>query len=128
MVFCPALSNNAFLHLVFYDEHAGSDTTALPGLYDAGDVLSKTLGSGARYLWAAGLLAAGQSSTTTGMMAGGFALEGFFRPIFKKAWHRVAITRAVSLVPSMLVSIFAVQHFDTMGELLNVLQRYATFF
>ncbi|KAG2185660.1 hypothetical protein INT44_002453 [Umbelopsis vinacea] len=107
---------------VFYDEHAGSDTTALPGLYDAGDVLSKTLGSGARYLWAAGLLAAGQSSTTTGMMAGGFALEGFFRPIFKKAWHRVAITRAVSLVPSMLVSIFAVQHFDTMGELLNVLQ------
>ncbi|KAH8549062.1 natural resistance-associated macrophage protein-domain-containing protein [Umbelopsis sp. PMI_123] len=107
---------------VFYDENAGSDVAALPGLYDAGDVLNKTLGSGARYLWAAGLLAAGQSSTTTGMMAGGFALEGFFRPIFKKAWHRVAITRAVSLVPSMLVSIFAVQHFDTMGELLNVLQ------
>ncbi|KAG2183752.1 hypothetical protein INT43_006763 [Umbelopsis isabellina] len=106
---------------VFYDEKVGANID-LPGLYDAGDVLSRTLGSGARYFWAAGLLAAGQSSTTTGMMAGGFALEGFFRPIFKKAWHRVAITRAVSLVPSMLVSIFAVQHFDTMGELLNVLQ------
>ncbi|CAO3679830.1 unnamed protein product [Umbelopsis vinacea] len=106
---------------VFFEENAGPGTV-LPGLYDAGDVLSKTLGSGARYFWAAGLLAAGQSSTTTGMMAGGFLLEGFFRPIFKKAWHRVAITRSVSLVPSIIVSIFAVQHFDTMGELLNVLQ------
>lgn len=110
------------LDSVFFEENAGPGTV-LPGLYDAGDVLSKTLGSGARYFWAAGLLAAGQSSTTTGMMAGGFLLEGFFRPIFKKAWHRVAITRAVSLVPSIIVSIFAVQHFDTMGELLNVLQR-----
>jgi natural resistance-associated macrophage protein len=51
-------------------------------------------------------------------------VEGFFGAIFKKQWHRVALTRAIALVPSMLVAVLAVDHFDTMGELLNVLQRY----
>ncbi|KAG2237607.1 hypothetical protein INT48_004510 [Thamnidium elegans] len=95
----------------------------LPGLDDADIGLSGTLGSAAKYLWAAGLLAAGQSSTMTSTLAGQFVTEGFFGDIFKKDWHRVAATRSISLVPGMLVAIFAVDHFDTMGELLNVLQR-----
>lgn len=66
---------------------------------------------------------AGQSSTMTGTLAGQYVTEGFFGNIFKKDWHRVAATRSISLVPGMLVAIFAVDHFDTMGELLNVLQR-----
>lgn len=61
----------------------------------------------------------------TGTFAGQYVTEGFFGNVFKKEWHRVAITRGVSLIPSMLVAIFAVDHFDNMGELLNVLQRYA---
>lgn len=44
--------------------------TEFPGLYDASQVLSNTLGPYAKYLWAAGLLAAGQSSTMTGTLAG----------------------------------------------------------
>lgn len=36
--------------------------TDLPGLYDASSVLSNSLGYYAKYFWAAGLLAAGQSS------------------------------------------------------------------
>ncbi|KAI7903370.1 natural resistance-associated macrophage protein-domain-containing protein [Cokeromyces recurvatus] len=94
----------------------------IPGLDDADAVLSGTLGSAAKYLWAAGLLAAGQSSTMTGTLAGQYVTEGFFGNIFKKDWHRVAVTRCISLIPGMLVAIFAVDHFDTMGELLNVLQ------
>ncbi|GAA5800892.1 hypothetical protein HPULCUR_006331 [Helicostylum pulchrum] len=94
----------------------------LPGLDDADIGLSGTLGSAAKYLWAAGLLAAGQSSTMTSTLAGQFVMEGFFGNVFKKDWHRVAATRSISLVPGMLVAIFAVDHFDTMGELLNVLQ------
>lgn len=66
---------------------------------------------------------AGQSSTMTGTFAGQYVTEGFFGNIFRKEWHRMAITRGISLVPSMLVAIFAVDRFDTMGELLNVLQR-----
>lgn len=51
------------------------------------------------------------------------AVEGFLGAIFKKQWHRVALTRAIALIPSMLVAVLAVDHFDTMGEFLNVLQR-----
>ncbi|KAF7729633.1 hypothetical protein EC973_004006 [Apophysomyces ossiformis] len=97
-------------------------TRSIPGLADADAVLSGTLGSAAKYLWAAGLLAAGQSSTMTGTLAGQYVTEGFFGNIFKKEWHRVAVTRGISLIPGMLVAVFAVDHFDTMGELLNVLQ------
>lgn len=48
----------------------GQTITELPGLYDASEVLSRTLGKSAKYFWALGLLAAGQSSTMTGTMAG----------------------------------------------------------
>lgn len=59
----------------------------------------------------------------TGTFAGQYVTEGFFGNIFKKQWHRVAMTRGISLIPSVLVAVFAVDHFDDMGELLNVLQR-----
>lgn len=132
-----------FLYVVFFKpDHTGP--IKIPGLDDADEVLSGTLGSAAKYLWAAGLLAgkrvryydiinqnqsntilylAGQSSTMTGTLAGQYVTEGFFGNIFKKDWHRIAATRSISLIPGMLVAIFAVDHFDTMGELLNVLQR-----
>ncbi|KAI9497820.1 natural resistance-associated macrophage protein-domain-containing protein [Zychaea mexicana] len=106
---------------VFYKPDA-PDNIDLPGLADADAVLKRTLGSAAQYLWGAGLLAAGQSSTMTGTFAGQYVTEGFFGNMFRKDWHRVAITRGISLIPSMLVAVFAVDHFDTMGELLNVLQ------
>ncbi|CAO3591935.1 unnamed protein product [Absidia cylindrospora] len=105
---------------VFYQP--GRTITQLPGLYDAAEVLQNSLGGFARYFWAAGLLAAGQSSTMTGTLAGQYVMEGFFGAFFKKQWHRVAITRAIALVPSMLVAVLAVDRFDTMGELLNVIQ------
>ncbi|CAG8584461.1 601_t:CDS:2 [Diversispora eburnea] len=104
---------------VFYSPN---EEKPLPGLYDAGKVLSNTLGYASKYLWACGLLAAGQSSTMTGTLAGQFVIEGFFGQVLKKPWHRNAITRGIALVPSMFVAVFAVGNFDAMGELLNVLQ------
>ncbi|KAI9484243.1 MAG: natural resistance-associated macrophage protein-domain-containing protein [Benjaminiella poitrasii] len=105
---------------VFY--RPGQIVSKLPGLYDASEVLSNTLGKSAKYFWALGLLAAGQCSTMTGTLAGQYVVEGFWGAIFKKQWHRIALTRAIALVPSMLVAVVAVDHFDTMGEFLNVLQ------
>ncbi|KAI8088376.1 natural resistance-associated macrophage protein-domain-containing protein [Thamnidium elegans] len=105
---------------VFYKP--GETLKSLPGLYDASEALSRTLGKSAKYFWAFGLLAAGQSSTMTGTLAGQYVVEGFLGAIFKKQWHRIALTRAIALVPSMLVAILAVDNFDTMGEFLNVLQ------
>ncbi|CAG8514035.1 3424_t:CDS:2 [Ambispora gerdemannii] len=121
-LFCSYLINLAIVVVFASVFFVPGEITNMPGLFDAADVLYKTLGNGAKYLWALGLLAAGQSSTMTGTLAGQYVMEGFFGKIFKKAWHRVAITRSIALIPSMLVAIFAVDHFDTMGELLNVLQ------
>lgn len=109
-----------FAQVFFKPDHTGP--VKIPGLDDADEVLSGTLGPAAKYLWAAGLLAAGQSSTMTGTLAGQYVTEGFFGNIFKKDWHRIAVTRGISLIPGMLVAIFAVDHFDTMGVWLNVLQ------
>lgn len=53
---------------VFYKP--GQIISELPGLFDASEVLSRTLGKAAKYFWALGLLAAGQCSTMTGTMAG----------------------------------------------------------
>jgi len=46
-------------------------------LSSASVVLADTFGDAAKYIWAIGLLAAGQSSTMTGTYAGQFVMEGF---------------------------------------------------
>ncbi|KAJ1977921.1 hypothetical protein H4R34_003395 [Dimargaris verticillata] len=105
---------------VFYDP--AQPNRPVPGLYDAADVLQHALGTkGARYLWAVGLLAAGQSSTMTGTMAGQYVMEGFWQWKIKP-WQRIAITRSIALVPSLVVGIVAADNLDSLGEILNVLQ------
>ncbi|CAG8635349.1 12172_t:CDS:2 [Acaulospora morrowiae] len=89
---------------VFYSPN---ENKPLPGLYDAGNVLSNTLGYASKYLWAFGLLAAGQSSTMAGTLAGQYVIEGFFGKVLSKQWYRNAITRGIALVPSMLVAVYA---------------------
>lgn len=46
-------------------------------LYKGGLFLGCTFGAAAMYIWAVGILAAGQSSTMTGTYAGQFAMEVF---------------------------------------------------
>jgi natural resistance-associated macrophage protein 2 len=47
-----------------------------------------------RYVWAIGLLAAGQSSTMTGTYAGQFVMEGFLQ-LSVPQWMRVLLTRTI---------------------------------
>ena len=49
------------------------------GLAGAGEALESTLGTVAKYVWAIGLLAAGQASTMTGTLAGQHVMEGFLQ-------------------------------------------------
>lgn len=51
------------------DAHPGEDVVDLD-LQTAADALVETVGKSAQYIWAIGLLAAGQSSTMTGTYAG----------------------------------------------------------
>ena len=75
---------------------------AAPGIEDAHALLAGSIGGVAALLFAIALLAAGQSSTTTGTMAGQMVTEGFLnlrlRPI-----TRALITRSASLVPALAV-------------------------
>jgi NRAMP (natural resistance-associated macrophage protein)-like metal ion transporter len=60
-----------------YKEGPSFDPAIEIDLKSASVVLSETFGEASRYIWAIGLLAAGQSSTMTGTYAGQFVMEGF---------------------------------------------------
>lgn len=79
-------------------------------------------GSSIKYIWAVGLLAAGQSSTMTGTYAGQFVMEGFLM-IKIAPWKRVLLTRSFAMVPTVLVAAFASPHIlGTLNEWMNILQ------
>ena len=76
----------------------------------------------AMYIWAVGILAAGESSTMTGTYAGQFAMEGFLNIKWPR-WKRVLFTRSIAIAPTLLVAIFAdIRHLTNMNDILNVLQ------
>lgn len=57
------------------------------------------------YIWAIGILAAGQSSTMTGTYSGQFAMEGFLNLKWKR-WQRVLVTRSIAICPTILITVF----------------------
>ncbi len=65
----------------------------------------------ASFLFAIALLASGQSSTLTGTLAGQVVMEGFVR-LRLRPWVRRALTRAVAILPALLVLALAGQHTD----------------
>ena len=73
----------------------------VPGIEDAYRLLDPVMGSGlASALFAVALLAAGQSSTATGTMAGQMVTEGFLG-LRLRPWLRALVTRSASLVPAL---------------------------
>lgn len=70
---------------------------------DAYKLLSPVLGvSLASTLFAVALLASGQNSTLTGTLAGQIVMEGFLQ-IRLKPWLRRLITRAIAILPAIVV-------------------------
>jgi manganese transport protein len=73
-------------------------------IQDAFQLLSPTLGVGAAsILFAVALLASGQNSTLTGTLAGQIVMEGFLS-IRLRPWLRRLITRAVAIIPAVIVA------------------------
>lgn len=88
-------------------------------LYKGGIFLGCTFGLAALYIWAVGLLAAGQSSTMTGTYAGQFAMEGFLNLQWKR-WKRVFVTRTLAIVPTFCLAYFNnIQDLTGMNDTLN---------
>jgi manganese transport protein len=76
---------------------------------DAHRLLEPIAGPGAAILFALALLAAGQSSTFTGTIAGQVIMEGFIN--FKiSSWLRRVITRALALGPALAGVIWLGEH------------------
>lgn len=114
-----------------------------------GVVLGCFFGPAALYIWAVGVLAAGQSSTMTGTYSGQFVMEvriwagsvggqagldpgapvkvslcpqGFLNLRWSR-FARVLLTRSLAITPTLLVAIFQdIQHLTGMNDFLNVLQ------
>lgn len=91
-------------------------------IYKGGVVLGCFFGPAALYIWAIGILAAGQSSTMTGTYSGQFVMEGFLNLRWSR-FARVLLTRSIAIFPTLLVAVFEdVQHLTGMNDFLNVLQ------
>lgn len=91
-------------------------------IYKGGVVLGCFFGPAALYIWAIGILAAGQSSTMTGTYSGQFVMEGFLNLRWSR-FARVLLTRSIAIFPTLLVAVFQdVRHLTGMNDFLNVLQ------
>ncbi|XP_037704288.1 natural resistance-associated macrophage protein 2 isoform X2 [Choloepus didactylus] len=98
------------------------NSTLTVDIYKGGVVLGCYFGPAALYIWAVGILAAGQSSTMTGTYSGQFVMEGFLNLKWSR-FARVLLTRSIAIIPTLLVAVFQdVEHLTGMNDFLNVLQ------
>lgn len=97
------------------DEYVEAD------LYKGGIFLGCTFGVAAMYIWAIGILAAGQSSTMTGTYAGQFTMEGFLNLQWAR-WKRVLFTRTIAIVPTFCLAFFSqIEDLTGMNDILNAI-------
>uniref|UniRef100_A0A668UUA9 Solute carrier family 11 member 2 n=1 Tax=Oreochromis aureus TaxID=47969 RepID=A0A668UUA9_OREAU len=129
-VFAQAFYNKSNIEVVKCNATGSPHTDLFPlnnntlevDIYKGGIVLGCFFGPAALYIWAIGILAAGQSSTMTGTYSGQFVMEGFLNLRWSR-FARVLLTRSIAITPTLLVAIFQdVQHLTGMNDFLNVLQ------
>lgn len=112
---CPngTLHDEAMSVFGYNDEGVNAD------LYKGGIFLGCSFGAVSLYIWAVGILAAGQSSTMTGTYAGQFAMEGFLNLQWAR-WKRVLFTRMFAIIPTFYVAFFSrIEDLSGMNDLLN---------
>ncbi|WP_139925575.1 Nramp family divalent metal transporter [Hymenobacter sp. DG01] len=89
------------------------------------ELLAPVLGAGAASIvFAVALLASGQNSTLTGTLAGQIVMEGFLN-LRLKPWLRRLITRAIAVVPALIVTLLYGE--KGTGELLVLSQVILSF-
>ena len=95
--------------------------TALCRSFQGGLYLACAFGVPALYIWAVGILAAGQASTMACTHAGQFCLEGFLKVKWRRSL-RVFVVRLVALVPPFLVACYSgLGALSRMNDVLNCL-------
>jgi len=98
-----ALFINAAILILAAAAFHGSGHRDVAQIQDAYHLLDGVLGVGfAGGLFAVALLASGQNSTLTGTLAGQIVMEGFLN-LRLRPWLRRLITRAIAIVPAVVV-------------------------
>jgi manganese transport protein len=99
-----ALCINAAILIVAAATFHDTPNAGVAEIQDAWKLLTPLLGAGASTVFALALLASGQNSTLTGTLAGQIVMEGFLN-LRLQPWVRRLITRAIAIVPAVIVSI-----------------------
>ncbi len=100
-----ALFINAAILIVAAATFHTTGNNEVAEIQDAYQLLTPLLGVGAAStMFAVALLASGQNSTLTGTLAGQIVMEGFL-DIRLRPWLRRLITRAIAIIPAVIVSI-----------------------
>ncbi|MCX6209344.1 MAG: Nramp family divalent metal transporter [Bacteroidetes bacterium] len=80
----------------------GTANAGVAKIEDAHHLLDGLLGKAAPFLFAVALIAAGQSSTITGTLAGQIVMEGYLK-LRINPWLRRLITRLIAIIPAVVV-------------------------
>ncbi|GFU00299.1 natural resistance-associated macrophage protein 2 [Nephila pilipes] len=105
----------------YSDVFPNDNTTLEVDIYRAGVFLGCEYGNIPLYIWAIGILAAGQSSTMTGTYSGQFVMEGFLNLKWAR-WKRVLLTRCIAIAPTLFITLFSdIQNLSKMNDYLNAL-------
>ena len=112
---------NLFVVCVFAAGFFNKDGAGDIGLGNAADNLAVQFGDSAKYIFGIGLLAAGQTSTMTGTLAGQYVMEGFLE-LKVSPWFRLLITRSLAIVPAVIVALIANGQLDALDQNINILQ------
>jgi len=100
-----ALFVNAAILIVAAATFYRNGYTGVAEIQDAYKLLTPLLGvTGASTMFALALLASGQNSTLTGTLAGQIVMEGFLN-IRLRPWLRRLITRAIAIIPAVIVTV-----------------------
>ena len=123
--FCREFLNSSdYIEDIYYkhDPIYANNNTFDVDIYKGGLYLGCKFGAAALYIWALGILAAGESSTMTGTYAGQFVMEGFLNIKWAR-WKRVFVTRAIAIAPTLIIALLEnIRSLTSMNDILNVLQ------
>ncbi|KAJ3665423.1 hypothetical protein Zmor_000919 [Zophobas morio] len=114
---CP--KNESLVYDRAVEVFEANDELVDADIYRGGVYLGCAYGPAAMYIWAIGILSAGQSSTMTGTYSGQFAMEGFLDLQWAR-WKRVLFTRSIAMVPTFFTAFFSsLNELTAMNDFLN---------
>nr|CAD7406071.1 unnamed protein product [Timema poppensis] len=112
-------TNQDVVSITYIFELCKNDELVNVDIYNGGVFLGCAFGTAAMYIWAVGILAAGQSSTMTGTYSGQFVMEGFLNLQWSR-WKRVLFTRTIAITPTFFIAYYSeIEKLTGMNDILN---------